>query len=68
MGFDPFEDRIEYGTASADAIGHRRQAERNAFAFEALDLTVKRQMLAESPEDWGRPIRAGWHGKGPEPG
>lgn len=70
MGFDPFEDRIEYGTASADAIGHRRQAERNAFAFEALDLTVKRQMLAELVEQdhrqkIGRPIRAGWRGRGP---
>lgn len=60
MGFDPFEDRIEYGTASADATGHRRQAERNAFAFEALDLTVKRQMLAELVEqDHRQKIGAG---------
>lgn len=60
MGFDPFEDRFEHGTASADAIGHRRQTERNAFAFEALDPTVKRQMLAELVEqDHRQKIGAG---------
>ena len=42
MGCDPLEDRIEYGTASTDAIGHCRQAQRHPFAFEALDLTIER--------------------------
>lgn len=32
MGFDPFEEGSEYGTASADAVGHRRQAERQVLA------------------------------------
>jgi hypothetical protein len=60
MGLDPPEHRVERGAARSDGVGHRRQADRHAFACIALGLPVQRLMLAELLEqDHRQKARAG---------
>ena len=63
MGLDPPEHRVERGAARSDGVGHRRQADRHAFACIALGLPVQRLMLAELLEQDHR--QEAWAGPAP---
>src|SRR6266849_8440309 len=50
VGADEIVDRMQDGSAAADLIGQRRNAQIDAFAGIALGLAIERLMLPRSEE------------------